>query len=250
VHVQQGQLLEVLNGLSDDRAAGQGSGARLVGACVSVLSVTGAGIMIMVDGGHRGTLGSSNATMGVVEELQFTLGEGPCLDSYRLGEPVFEPALADPNTPRWPTFTPPAVAAGVQAIFGFPLQIGAIKLGALDIYLDRPGDLTEAQLEDALVMADVVTHEIIELQAGAPPEALASELDIAENIRAVVHQASGMLAVQLDITMADALIRLRAYTYAEKRRVNDVARDVVERRLSIPALAPSPLSGGTQDSKR
>ncbi|MEX2032326.1 MAG: GAF and ANTAR domain-containing protein [Dehalococcoidia bacterium] len=225
--MQQDQLLDILHGLADDREAGQTSGARLVAACVSVLSVTGAGIMIMVDGGHRGTLGSSDATMGIVEELQFTLGEGPCLDSYRLGKPVFEPALADPVTPRWPTFTAPAVEAGVQAIFGFPLQIGAIRLGALDVYFDHPGDLTRLQLGDALVMADVVTHEILELQAGAPPDALASELDTVENLRAVVHQASGMLAVQLDIPVADALIRLRAYTYAEKRRVNDVAHDVV-----------------------
>lgn len=232
--MQQAQLLEILHGLGDDRAAGHGSGARLVRACVSVLTVTGAGIMLMVDGGHRGTLGSSDATMGVVEELQFTLGEGPCLDSYRLGRPVFEPDLANPATPRWPAFTPPAVAAGVQAIFGFPLQIGAIRLGALDIYLDHAGDLNEEQHADALVMADVVTHEILELQAGAPPEALASELDTAQNVRAVVHQASGMLAVQLDIPITDALIRLRAYTYAEKRLVNDVARDVIERRLNIP----------------
>ncbi len=232
--MEQAKLREILLGLADDRAAGQGSGARLVRSCVSVLTVTGAGIMVMVDGGHRGTLGSSDVTMGVVEELQFTLGEGPCLDSYRLGRPVFEPSLANPVTPRWPAFTPPAVAAGVQAIFGFPLQIGAIRLGALDIYLDRPGDLSEGQLADALVMADVVTHEIIELQAGAPPEALASELDTAQNLRAMVHQASGMLAVQLEIPITDALIRLRAYTCTKKRLVNDVARDVVERRLSIP----------------
>jgi GAF domain len=231
--MHQEHLLEILHGLADDREAGQGSGARLVAACVSVLGVTGAGIMIMVDGDHRGTLGSSNATMGVVEELQFTLGEGPCLDSYRLGRPVFEPALADPITKRWPSFTVPALRAGVQAIFGFPLQIGEIRLGALDVYLDRPGALGETQLSDALVMADVVTHEILELQAGAPPEALASELDSAETLRVVVHQASGMLAVQLGIPIADAMIRLRAYTYAEKRRVNDVACDVVARRLLI-----------------
>ena len=231
--MQQEQLLEILHGLADDREAGHGSGDRLVGACTSVLDVTGAGIMIMVDGEHRGTLGSSDATMGVVEELQFTLGEGPCLDSHHLGQPVFEPDLANPVTPRWPSFTPPAIAAGVQAIFGFPLQIGAIRLGALDIYLDRPSDLSEVQLADALVMADVVTHEILELQAGAPPDALASELDTVDNLRAAVHQASGMLSVQLDIPILDALIRLRAYAYAQKRLVNDVAADVVARRLVI-----------------
>ena len=229
----QEHLLDILHGLTADREAGQGSGARLVRACVSALDVTGAGIMIMVDGGHRGTLGSSDATMGVVEDLQFTLGEGPCLDSYRLGQPVFEPSLAAPITDRWPLFSPPAVKAGVRAIFGFPLQVGAIKLGALDVYLDRPGDLDDTQLADALVMADVVTHEILELQAGAPPDALASELDTPENLRAVVHQASGMLAVQLDVPIADALIRLRAYTYAEKRLVNEVAHDVVAERLLI-----------------
>lgn len=231
--MEQEQLLEILHGLADDREAGLGSGARLVSACVNVLAVTGAGIMIMVDGGHRGTLGSSDVAMGVVEELQFTLGEGPCLDSYRLGRAVLEPALADPVTPRWPRFTPLAVNAGVEAIFGFPLQIGAIRLGALDVYLDRPGELDDESLADALVMADVVTHEILELQAGAPSDALASELDTAENLRAVVHQASGMLSVQLGIPIADALIRLRAHTYAEKQRVNDVARDVVEGRLLI-----------------
>ncbi len=231
--MQQEQLLGILHGLTDDREAGHGSGARLVDACVNVLGVTGAGIMIMVDGGHRGTLGSSDATMGVVEELQFTLGEGPCLDSYHLGKPVFEPSLADPVTPRWPSFTPPAVEAGVEAIFGFPLQIGEIRLGALDVYLDRPGELSEVQLADALVMADVVTHEILELQAGAPLDALASELDTVENLRAVVHQASGMLSVQLAVPITDALIRLRAYTYAQKRLVNEVAQDVVARRLLI-----------------
>ena len=175
--------MTILHGLAEDRETGQGSGARLVGACVSALDVTGAGIMIMFDGGYRGTLGSSDATMGVVEDLQFTLGEGPCLDSYRLGRPVFEPSLADPITPRWPSFTPPALEAGVHAIFGFPLQVGAIRLGALDVYLDRPGDLSKQQLADALVMADVVTHEILELQAGAPPDALASELDTADNLQ-------------------------------------------------------------------
>ena len=231
--MQQVRLLEILHGLADDREAGQGSGARLVSACVSVLAVTGAGIMIMIDGGHRGTLGSSDVTMGVVEELQFTLGEGPCLDAYRLGQPVFAPALADSNDQRWPSFTAPAVEAGVEAIFGFPLQVGAVRLGALDVYLDRPGALDEAQLADAFVMADVVTHEILELQAAAPEDALASELDTVENLRAEVHQASGMLAVQLDIPIADALIRLRAYTYAENRRVNAVARDVVAGRLLI-----------------
>ena len=231
--MEREQLIDILQGLADDREAGKGSGARLVGACVDVLGVTGAGIMLMVDGGHRGTLGSSDAAMGVVEELQFTLGEGPCLDSYRLGRPVGEPALADPVTPRWPSFSPPAVDAGVQAIFGFPLQIGAIRLGALDIYSDRPGELTQAQVADALVMAEVVTHEILELQAGAPPEALASELDTTANLRTVVHQATGMLSVQLDIPMADALIRLRAYSYAEGRPVAEVATDIVERRLFL-----------------
>ena len=98
----------------------------------------------------RGVLCSSDSTSGAVEDLQFTLGEGPCVDACRSGLPVFEPDLAAPGVSRWPAFTPPAMLAGVRAIFGFPLQVGSVRLGALDLYNDQPGDLRPEQVAEAV----------------------------------------------------------------------------------------------------
>jgi len=231
--VEREALTHILDGLERDREAGYGSRARLVAACVEVLDVTGAGIMLMVDDEHRGSLGASDEATRLVEELQFTLGEGPCVDTYRTGRPVLEPQLANPAVPRWPEFSMQAVGAGIAAIFGFPLQIGAIRIGALDLYSDRPGDLRPQQFTDALIMADVIAHAVLELQAGAEPGVLASELRAGTSLRMAVHQASGMLSVQLDLPIGDALTRLRAYAYAESTPINKVAREVVDRRLRI-----------------
>jgi hypothetical protein len=231
--VEPEALAQILIGLASDRDAGSGSRDRLVRACVDVIEVTGAGIMLMVEDEHHGSLGGSDEAIRLVEELQFTLGEGPCVDTYRTGRPVLEPNLANPDVTRWPEFSVEAVHAGIEAIFGFPLQIGAIRLGALDLYSDRPGDLRPEQFTDALVMADVVAHAILELQAGAEPEVLASELREGTSLRMVVHQASGMLSVQLDLPIRDALSRLRAYAWAQGLPVNEVARQIVDRQLRL-----------------
>lgn len=88
-----------------------------------------------------------------IEELQFTLGEGPCVDAVRTGAPVLVPNLGEPNdlnVDRRPGFMEGAGAAGVRAVFAFPLRVGAINVGALDLYRNRPGALTAAQLSGAL----------------------------------------------------------------------------------------------------
>jgi hypothetical protein len=225
-------LLGILDGFAGDREEGRDSGAQLVDTCVRVLHVTGAGIMLMVDNEHRGTLAGSDKAIRATEDLQFALGEGPCIDTYRGGRPVMEPDLANPETVRWPEFTKPAVDAGVQAIFGFPLQIGAIRIGALDLYRDEPGDLSSTQFADALIMAEVITHAVLELQAGAAPGAFASELDISAT-RMVVHQATGMLSAQLDLPISEAMTRLRGYAIANELTLDDVSRSVVDRSLRI-----------------
>jgi GAF domain len=229
--VDREALLGILDGLAHDRESGSGSGDRLVNACVDVVDVTGAGIMLMVGDEHRGTLGASDEAIGIVEELQFTLGEGPCVDAFHSGQPVSEPRLADPDVARWPQFSGPAVDAGVAAIFGFPLQVGSTRIGALDLYSDRVGGLRPEQVTDALIMADVITHAVLELQAAAEPGGLAPELYQRTALRTVVHQAAGMLSVQLDLPVDDALSRLRAYAYAESQSIDAVGRAIVDRRL-------------------
>src|SRR5207249_7772270 len=72
-------------------------------------------------------------------------GEGPCVDACRQDRVVAEPDLADPVTRRWLAFTRPALRAGARAVFGFPLRVGTVRLGALNLYRDRPGPLSGEQ---------------------------------------------------------------------------------------------------------
>ena len=208
---------------------------RLCEVCAEVTSVSGAGIMLMADEVPRGSICTSNEVSALVERLQFELGEGPCVDAYHDDRPVLEPDLASPRTPRWLGFTGPAVEVGVRAIFGFPLHVGAVRLGALNLYCDQPGPLSDDQHSDALVMADVAAQAVLMMQANAPPGQLGAELEAGGNFQYVVHQASGMVAAQLEVTVGQALIRLRAYAFGNDRALSDVANDVVTRRLRFDA---------------
>jgi hypothetical protein len=187
--------------------------------------------MLMSGDVPRGSLCTANEMSDVIEQLQYAFGEGPCVDAYRQDFPVLEPDLAQPSTPRWLAFAPPAIAAGVRAVFGFPLQVGAVRLGALNLCRDRPGPLSDDQHADALVVAGIAAQAILVLQAGAPPEEIASELGAGADFHYVAHQASGMVAAQLEVSVGQALVRLRAYAFGNDRDLTDVAKDVVARKL-------------------
>jgi hypothetical protein len=204
---------------------------RLCEVCCEITSMTGAGIMLMSGDVPRGSLCTTGPVSALIEQLQYTLGEGPCVDAYNSDRPVLEPDLAQPTTARWLAFSGPAIEAGVRAIFGFPMPVGAIRLGALNLYRDRPGSLSDDQHADALVMADVAAHAVLAMQAHAPPGRLAAELEEGADFQYVVHQAAGMVAVQLEVTVGTALIRLRAHAFGNGLALTNVARDVVARRL-------------------
>ena len=197
--------------------------------------MTGAGIMLMSGDVPRGSICTTNKVSALIEQLQYALVEGPCVDAFQQDRPVLEPDLASPTTPRWLAFSGPAVDAGVRAIFGFPLQVGAVRLGALNLYRDQPGRLTNDQHADALVMADIAAQAVLVLQANAAPGQLAIELEAGADFQYVVHQASGMVSVQLEVSVGQALIRLRAYAFGNDRPLTDVARDVVARTLRFDA---------------
>ncbi|MGZ8748562.1 MAG: GAF and ANTAR domain-containing protein [Mycobacterium sp.] len=217
------------------RGAPELATTRLCEVCVELTWMTGAGIMLMAGDMPRGSVCTTNEVSTTIEELQYALGEGPCVDAHNLGRPVLEPNLAEPSTPRWPAFTGPALDAGARAVFGFPLHVGAVRVGALNLYCDRPGSLTAEQHADALVAADVATHAVLALQANAPPGQLAVALEAGADFGYVVHQASGMVAAQLDVSVGQALIRLRAHSFGNDRPLADIARDVVARTLRFDA---------------
>jgi hypothetical protein len=209
---------------------GSRSASRLCQLSADVVAVSGAGVMLM-SGGLPGSLCTTNAVSALIEELQFTLGEGPCMDAYHQSQVVLEPDLADPSTPRWLAFTPKAVQVGVRAVFGFPLRVGAARMGALNLYQERPGHLSDDQHADALVMADVVAQWVLDTQADAAPGSLAEEIEAGAEFHLSVHNAAGAVSVQLGVTVTEALILMRAYAFSNDRPLLDVAQDVIGRTL-------------------
>jgi len=205
--------------------------------------MSGAGIMLMSGDVPQGSVCTTNPVSDLIEQLQYGLGEGPCVDAYNQDRPVLEPDLAHPAKPRWLAFSGPAVEAGARAVFGFPLQVGAVRLGALNLYRDRRGGLSADQHADALVMADVAAQAILVLQAGAPPGALAAELEAGADFHYVVHQAAGMVAAQLGVSVGQALVRLRAFAFGNDRPLRQVAEVVVTRTLRFDPRRDERRSG-------
>jgi hypothetical protein len=234
------RLLDILAELSSGGAT-EPEAARLCDVCADVCLMSGAGIMLMA-GKVQGSVCSSNDVSALIEELQYTLNEGPCVDAYHQDRPVLEPDLAEPSTPRWFAFTPPAVEAGVRAIFGFPLQVGAVRLGALNLYRGRPGPLSDEQNADALVLAGVAARAVLAMQAHAPPGQLAPELARGANFHFVVYQAVGMVGAEPGVSADDALARLRACAFSNGRSLTEVADAVVARKLRFddPGLGAEP----------
>jgi len=227
----QDRLHRILAELS----AGDGAwpAARLCAVCPRILGVNGAGIMLMSGDIPRGSLGTTDEVSQLIEDLQYTLGEGPCVDAYQQGEVVAEPDLAEPVTRRWLAFTPPTLQAGARAVFAFPLRIGTVRLGTVDFYRDRSGPLSGEQHADALAVAGVAARWALEAQAGAPPGTVAEELEGGADFHFVVHNAAGILSVQQGISVTDALIRLRAYAFTRDRPLTEVAQDVVDHKLRL-----------------
>lgn len=205
---------------------------RIAGLCVELLGVDGAGISLTSDTGHRGVVCATDEVSMRIEDLQITLGEGPCIDTAATRSPVLVPDLHDRDDIavwRWPTFLPAAADAGVRAVFAFPLTIGAISLGALDMYRNRPGGFAADELSGALLAAEAAAVALLWLNT-SPDGTLADSAD-SDGYLAQVHQATGMIMVQLDVTIEQAFLLLRARAFSTGRRLHDVAVDVVERRL-------------------
>ncbi|WP_246606237.1 GAF and ANTAR domain-containing protein [Paractinoplanes toevensis] len=218
---------------TDDRAGVGGALRRLCSAAGRSLSASGVGVSVMGEGGMRGVAAVSEPPYEAIEELQFTLGEGPCLDAFATRQPVLVPELAGAAMHRWPGYAPAVHGCGMRAVFAFPLQVGAARLGVLDVFRAEEGALSARQFRQALTFADVAVTTLLDEQERAAPGAAAEGLDEVMGQRAEVYQAQGMVSVQMGISLVDALARLRAHSYAENRPLGEVARDVVARRLAF-----------------
>jgi hypothetical protein len=202
--------------------------------CISgaeAVRVSGAGLVLMSAGRSLGCVGVSGRVTEAVEQVEYTLGEGPCISAARTKTPVFDADLTDAGSSRWPEFRRGALAEGARAAFGFPLLVDRICIGALNLHHDQPGALTEDQVADATVVANVASRAVLDWQADAAPGTVAWQLEQTPNHRTEVHQATGRISVQAGTSLADALVLLRAYAFAHDRPIGAVAADVASGRL-------------------
>jgi hypothetical protein len=206
---------------------------HVAAAVMSAAGVDGAAVTVVLAATPRETIYVSDQIASQLEELAMTVGEGPGVDAFAGGPALVADLTAPQCLARWPAFAPAAAQAGVRAVFALPLQIGAIHLGAMNLYRVQPGDLDPEQLADTLVLADTACALLLDATDGSRRDGYqpaAAGLQHPE-----VHQATGMVIVQLGVSAAVALVRLRAYAYANDRLLRDVAADVVARRLRFDA---------------
>jgi ANTAR domain len=250
-------LIRVARDGHDDRQLAGG----ICQACVVGLAVDGAAISLLTATTSRRTLSATDRTAAALEDLQFTLGEGACMEAAVSGRPVLVPDIGDHAlTTRWPMFAAAVTEhTDARALFALPLQLGTINLGVLDLYRDTPGPLPGHELRDAVAAADAATLMLLAVPVwtgddhadGRPipdgsPTTRAQHADGKggeaargdglwsdgfSNDRAEVHQATGMILVQLGVSAQDAFVRLRAHAFATRHPLANIARDVVDHRL-------------------
>ena len=209
-----------------DRSGEQAPTLELIcQVCCDLLPITVASVVLMGTEGLEGITGASDPLAAAIQNEEFTLGEGPATEVRRQGRPVLVSDLRD-ATSDWPQFAPAVARLGVGAIYAIPLRIGAVDLGVLVLGSATPRALTSEELADSLVLGDLISRLVLDLQAGVASESLAWALD-ATDTRTVVHQATGMIAAQLNVSVAEALIRLRANAFATDRPIDQVATEVV-----------------------
>jgi hypothetical protein len=226
------RLTEILDQLALRGADGSGT-MHLCEISAEVSGTSGAGIMLQPEELASGSLCTTDGVAAYLDDLQYTLGEGPSIDAHRLARVVAEPELESREIDRWPALVPSALLAGAKAMFAFPIRMGAARLGSLTLYRDRSGPIDGERYSDTLVMTEVAAHTIVAMQANAPPGSIAVELEDGANFHFVVHQAAGMVSVQLDVGVAEALVRMRSYAFLSDRPIDEVARAVVARQLRL-----------------
>ncbi|MEU4203877.1 ANTAR domain-containing protein [Streptomyces sp. NPDC045470] len=163
-----------------------------------------------------------------LEDVRFTVGQGPGMTADSHGVPCQVPDLRAQEGRRWPMFTAEAEALGVRAVFVWPVRSGAARFGALTGYRTTPGPLSTQQAADGLRVADALTGRLLAWhpEAGDSDDGpgVAGAVDLH---RVEVHQATGVLSVRLGVPLEEALVRLRARAFASGRPLTETALDIL-----------------------
>jgi hypothetical protein len=233
-------------GLADALAEGGARAAqRICELCVRALPVTGAAITTMTGADHQNPVCATDEVAARIDELQFRLAEGPCVEAFISRTPVLVHDITDGVHEKWPVFATAASRETVaRGMYVFPLLGGPISIGVLDFYRDRPVVFGPDDLARALRASDAAFWAVLDLRpgatldpTGAPTARRESGVDVEGWLadvpleRPEVYQATGMIIAQLGVAPDVALATLRAHAFVHDRPIDAVARDVVARTL-------------------
>lgn len=204
--------------------------------CVELLDLTSAGVMLDDQRGSLQVIASSDERGHTLELMELQNQEGPCLDAYRLRTPL--QAVAVDAAVRWPTFTRHAEAAGYHAFAAVPLRLRDQTIGVLNLFGDHDMLLEERQLSSAQALADIATIGLLNERAFRESRLVAEQLQYTVTSRVVLEQAKGVLAVTLNCTVDEAFSVMRSYARDHKRRLSEIAGQVVRGELTKDELRP------------
>lgn len=197
---------------------------------LTVLPVSGASVSTLGSFLGSQTVSASDSEAAWLDELQFDLGEGPCWDAVRLAGPVMESDLQGKRgADRWPAFGRAVQAREISSIFAFPLSVGNLRFGAVDLYSRNQMVLDETQAQQAGALASAVARHV--LRRSIADSVVPDEEPLSPYSRRRVHQATGIVLAQLDIDAEDARLLLHSHAFASERSVMAVADDVLAGRL-------------------
>jgi GAF domain-containing protein len=199
---------------------------QLVNACVHVLGVTAAGLLLDDQKGNLALVASSSQESRLLELFVLQSNEGPCLDCVRSGLAVTSSNLDD-DSDRWPLFVQAAHMAGFRSIAAVPLRLRDQIIGGLTLFSDVPREVPLADRRLAQALADVATIGILQQRSLHRSQALSEQLQTALTSRIVIEQAKGALSVRNNLTMDAAFDALRRYARSHDLKLTEVARAVV-----------------------
>ncbi len=201
---------------------------QLCRTLTSDLGLMGAAMNLMSAAGTtNGVVAASDDRSRDVDELQFATGEGPCHEAFAARRPVLTPDLRSVIDGRWPGYSSAMLDAGVGAVFAFPLQVGAVVLGVMDVYADRAGSLSQEQAAAALTCAHLATEILIDGDLFSTDGRLNRDLSTVLDHRAEIYQAQGMVVVDLGVEPAEAMSRMRAHAIVTGQPLIDLARAII-----------------------
>jgi len=206
------------------------------------IDLNGAGVVLAPTEEPATKFCTSDEISQSLMDFEIIAGEGPYISTNDSEVAVDGSDLVTLDQ-RWALFSPMATAIGARAVFGFPIRLGVVRLGAMSLYRDSVGELSEDQYADGYLMASVIGRSVLALQSGAQPGELSMDLQRGAMFDFALHQAAGMVSVQGSMPIKDALVAIQSHAFATAKGIDDVAVTIISRRIRYSAPGGTWIEG-------